>query len=126
MRCLYLSLVRPHLEYACSVWDPHTQGSIDALEKVQKFALRMVTKRWDAGCDELNNLVNLPTLQHRRLQLKLCQLYKIIHGLSYFPDNIFIPRQNYYSCRSSNNMAFVRPFAHTNAFLYSYVPHTIK
>ena len=126
MRCLYLSLVRPHLEYACSVWDPHTQGSIDALEKVQKFALRMVTKSWDAGCDELNNLVNLPTLQHRRLQLNLCQLYKIIHGLSYFPDNIFIPRQNYYSCRSSNNMAFVRPFAHTNAFLYSYVPHTIK
>ena len=21
---LYLSLIRPHLEYACPVWDPHT------------------------------------------------------------------------------------------------------
>lgn len=125
MRCLYLSLVRPHLEYGCSVWDPHTQKDIQALERVQKFACKMATQNWNAGCDELNDLVNLPSLQHRRLQLKLCQLYKIIHGLSYFPDDIFIPRQNF-SNRSSNNKSLLQPFAHTNAFLFSFVPHTIR
>ena len=38
---LYTSLVRPHLEYACQVWDPYTERNIDHLEKVQKYALRI-------------------------------------------------------------------------------------
>ena len=35
---LYLLYVRPHLEYAAPVCDPHQHGHIDSLEKVQKFA----------------------------------------------------------------------------------------
>ena len=46
---LYLSLIRPHLEYACPVWDPHTMKDKVLLEDVQKFALRMATKQWDSG-----------------------------------------------------------------------------
>ena len=30
----YYSLVWPHLEYACSLWDPHTQKNIQSIEKV--------------------------------------------------------------------------------------------
>ncbi len=36
---LYISFIRPHLEYACQVWDPHLKKDIDALESVQKFAV---------------------------------------------------------------------------------------
>ena len=36
---LYVYLVRPHLEYAAPVWDPHLQKDIDKLESVQTFAL---------------------------------------------------------------------------------------
>ena len=39
----YKGLVRPILEYGCSVWDPHYEGLIDDLEKVQKRAARFVT-----------------------------------------------------------------------------------
>ena len=35
---LYLSLVRPHMEYAAAVWSPHLQKDITALESVQTFA----------------------------------------------------------------------------------------
>ena len=38
---LYVSLVRPHLEYAVSVWKPRLRRDIDALERVQKRALRI-------------------------------------------------------------------------------------
>ena len=38
LKCLYVSLVRPHLEYAVPVWDPHLVKHIELLEKVQKFA----------------------------------------------------------------------------------------
>ena len=38
---LYLTIIRPNLEYASSVWDPSHRLQIDALESVQKFGLRM-------------------------------------------------------------------------------------
>ena len=124
IRQLYISLVRPHLEYGCTVWDLHTHKNKEALEKVQKFACRMATKRWDAGYDELLDLLNLPSLVYRRTHLKLCQLYKIIHDLCYFPDDIFTYQTNS-TCRNVNSMSLLHPFAHTNAYYYSFVPHTI-
>jgi len=35
---VYKSMVRPHLEYANSVWCPHKLGDIKEIEKVQKIA----------------------------------------------------------------------------------------
>ena len=39
----YKGLVRPVLEYGSSVWDPHTHGLQEELEKVQSRAARFVT-----------------------------------------------------------------------------------
>ena len=39
----YKGLVRPFLEYGSSVWDPHYEGLMDDLEKVQKREARFVT-----------------------------------------------------------------------------------
>ena len=36
---LYKAFIRPNLEYACQVWDPHLKKDIAALESVQKFKL---------------------------------------------------------------------------------------
>jgi len=40
----YLSLVRPHLEYAAAAWDPYTAKDIQQLERVQRRAARFVKK----------------------------------------------------------------------------------
>ena len=40
---LYIALVRPHMEYACVVWDPYTQKSVKAPEHVQAFACKMMS-----------------------------------------------------------------------------------
>ena len=45
LKQLYLSLVQPHLEYACQVWDPHLLKGTNALEKVQKFACKLATAK---------------------------------------------------------------------------------
>ena len=42
----YVSLVRPTLEYASSVWDPYQQNDIYRLEMVQRRAARYVTNRY--------------------------------------------------------------------------------
>ena len=50
---LYVSMVRPHLEYACPVWAPHTAKDILELERVQRFAGRMATHNWNSSYSEL-------------------------------------------------------------------------
>ena len=41
---LYVSLIRPCLEYAAPVWDPSLQILTQAMEKVQGFAMKMCLK----------------------------------------------------------------------------------
>ncbi len=59
LRQLYVSLVR---EYAAQVWSPHLLKDITTLERTQQFASRMCTKSWDAGYDELLDILELPSL----------------------------------------------------------------
>lgn len=42
----YLSLIRPKLEYAAIVWDPHTKQNIDALERIQRKAIRFIYSKY--------------------------------------------------------------------------------
>ena len=42
---LYKSLVRPHLEFASSVWSPYTVSNISSIERVQKRATKSMPHR---------------------------------------------------------------------------------
>ena len=121
---LYLSLVRPHLDYATQVWDPHLQRDINSLECVQKFALRLCSKQWDTGYHELLNMFSLPSLENRRLHLKLCHLFKIVYGLCYFPPEAIVANNNL--THSSRSLMLQQPFSRTNAFYHSFLPDTIR
>ena len=85
---------------------------------MQKFALKLVSRRWDCGYDELLDLVGIPTLCERRLHLKLAQVFKIIHSLCYFPDDIF-QMQSSYSSRLERTDTIRCTFAQTNYFFQS-------
>ena len=83
-----LSLVRPHLEYASAVWSPYKAGEVQAIESVQKFALKICRKVWDQSYETLTDLFRVPSLEERRLYLDLCTTFKIVHNLCYFPSDI--------------------------------------
>ena len=43
----YSTLVRPQLEYAAAVWDPHTKGKTKQVENVQRRAARWVSGNYE-------------------------------------------------------------------------------
>ena len=68
---LYKALVRPHVEYANSVWSPYKTGDIEAIEKVQKRATKLVISLKMLPSKERLLQLNLHTLKYRRLYTKL-------------------------------------------------------
>ena len=79
----YKALVRPLLEYASSVWDPHTQNNITKIESVQRRAARFVLRRYRSTSSVTEMLQELawPTLQARRRTARLAMFYKIKNDL---------------------------------------------
>ena len=69
--CAYKALVRPQLEYACQVWDPHKKCQIDDLERIQKKAAHWVTNR-----KELVNDLGWPLLSERRRAFRINTMTK--------------------------------------------------
>ena len=94
---LYKTFIRPHLEYCSIVWDPYLAKDIEAIEKVQRFGLRMCLKQWDLNQEELLQVSNVAPLATRRTQAKLSHLYKIVNELADYPDAPLLPKIHRYS-----------------------------
>ena len=121
---LYVTYIRPHLEYACQVWDPHLKKDIQTIESVQKFALRACTKLWTASYQDLLSSSNLPELAVRRKCMKLCTMYKLVHGLSEFPNPPFAFRESHHDLRMLNGLSVTGFKTRTNIFTHSFFPST--
>ena len=123
---LYLTIVRPHLDYAAQVWHPYQAKNITALENVQKFALRICSRSYDTNYQDLLDCYHLPSLENRRIYLSLCTFYKIVNSIIFFPSH-YLPVASPLSslplslrCNHSNH--FKLPYARTNSFKFSFLP----
>jgi hypothetical protein len=99
----YNTLVRPQLEYASTVWDPHTANNINNLEKI----------------------LGWQTLQQRREQQRLTTMYKIHNGL--VAVNIhhqYVTPASRVS-RTSHAAAYQLPFSANIYHQNSFFPRTV-
>ena len=76
---IYTAFVRPHLEYAQSVWSPHLQKYVNMLENVQIRATKLVDGLENLDYEERLKRLNLPSLAFRRFRGDLIELYKHFH-----------------------------------------------
>ena len=87
------SLTMPHLQYCCTVWDPHKKKSKDQLEMVNRRAARCVfNKRWrDRAVSPTAILrqLNWREQEQKRRHQRLVMTYKIVHG------EVAIPRDRF-------------------------------
>ena len=76
------------------------------------------------GYSELLDRCSVPSLENRRLYLKLCHMFKIVNNLCYFPPEIVV--QSPSLLHSSRPPLLHQPFSRTTAFANSFVLDTIR
>ena len=103
----YLSLVRPQLEYASSVWDPYTNNLRDKIEKIQHCAARFVKNnyKYSSSVSEMIAELGWPPLSERRRTARLILFYKAIHQTTAISTNH--PQRPIRSIRHSGGNSFV-------------------
>ena len=80
-KMLYISLVRPHLEFASTVWNPYLKGDVELLEKIQRRATRIPASMKGLEYEERLKRWGLTTLEKRRRRGDLIQMYKVHNEL---------------------------------------------
>ena len=105
---LYLTCIRPDLEYAVQVWSPYQKGHCDALEAVQKFALRVCTKKWNMDYHTL--LCQLTTYPASQTEDCFFLLFNVIKGNHILPQSLIELREpHHHFTKSHSNTMYHSP-----------------
>ena len=120
----YTTLVRPIVEYAGTVWDPHVQKHIDCVEKVQRRAARFVYQYFQrtSNVTTMMNSLGWESLAERRAKAKVVMLYRAIHGLVALPISL----QQTVSTTTHTQASFFIPYCRTATLRHSFFPDTAR
>ena len=75
---LYMTLVRPHLEYANAIRGPFYKQDPQLVEKVQRRATKMIPCLSNLSYENRIRSLNMPSLHHRRKRGDMITTYKIM------------------------------------------------
>jgi hypothetical protein len=80
-----ITFVRPQLEYASSVWAPHTQSNINKLESVQRRAARFATGNYNTT-SSVTTMLNRAGLQQQHIHTEF-KITMLAQGRDYVQLN---------------------------------------
>ena len=102
---LFITYVRPKLEYNSSLWSPYLEKDKQKIERVQKLYTKRICCRCNiknSGYKDRLKKLNLQPLEERRIMFDLISFYKIINNLSTLKfDDYFKYRSIPYNCRGN-------------------------
>ena len=129
LETIYLTFIRPLLEYGDVIFDNCTQYEKQELDKIQNEAARIVT-----GTTKLVSLVTLykeicwETLEIRRYNHKLTLFYKMMHNITPLYLSSLVPQSvsnlSRYNLRNSNDLQTID--ARTNQYYNSFLPSSVR
>ena len=93
MKQLYITFVRPLLDYGDLIWFPTNITNIREVETIQRRATKMIAEIRNKSYLERINDLGLSTLYFRRSRMDLIQVYKILNNKCRLNvDKFFITR----------------------------------
>ena len=109
----YKSYVRPVLEYNTVVWNSCNLEDIRCIENVQKRFTRRLLQRMNikyANYEDRLRILNLESLQLRRLRYDLVAVYKVLNNLVDIESSqLFEPHTSTYNFRHEHDMTLKNP-----------------
>ena len=105
---LYKAIVRNHLEYAASIWNPYRMGYIENFEKVQHRATKLLQNISHLSYPERLAVFNLPTLAYRRIRGDMIKTFKILNNIYDSRVTSFLSKSNFSTTRGHNFKLFVQ------------------
>ena len=132
----FKTYVRPILEYATIVWNPHNSGEINKIESIQRrFTKRLFNTNLCLSYDERLNLLNLERLELRRIYFDAQMAYNIIKRSILPPCNFY--RGIFYSKTRSHTIESLYInrfysdarkfcFAIRSAYIWNFLPVEIR
>ena len=126
---MYLSYIRPILEYADVLWDGCSNENESRIEKVQLEAARLVSGLTrSTSTNRIYQEIGWKTLHRRRKEKKLILFHKIEPNIapSYLRDllPLTVGQNTHYHLR--NQMNFIEPRCRLDLYRKSFFPSTIN
>ena len=120
---LYKTLIRPHLKYGNIVWNPRFKKDVEAIERVQRRATKLVDNVRNLSYSDRLKVLKIPSLSYRRFRGDIIQVYKLLHNLEDIPFTHFFERNENptrgYALKLKKNLArkkHIRPFLSESNF----------
>ena len=115
----YTTLVRPLVEYACTIWDPHTAQNIHKLEAVQRRSVCFVMNTYaqTSSVTSMLDTLQWSSLEERRARCKAVMMYRIVNGLVAIPPSELHPTS---SAARGHTRRFMVPYARTLIYKQSF------
>ena len=77
---LYKASVRSYFDYATSIWSPYKQKYKDAIENMQRRAVKQLPRMKDIPYQERLEKLKLQTQAYRRTRGDMIEVYKLLQG----------------------------------------------
>lgn len=129
LKTLYISLVRPTLEYCSIIWNPSQVGLMESLERVQRRFLRLIAfKRRMHSINHPSESISLNSIQdslklyplvNRRKYTDICFLFKLINGVISCPELLQFINFHVLRFNSRSYPTFKIPFHRTSYGTYN-------
>ena len=121
----YNNFVRPIVEYASCVWDPHTKRNSAKIETVERNAARFVMNNYSRESSVTTMLEELKweSLDHRRGSNKVSMMYRINNHLIDIADDQLISLN---TPARGHNKRFIIPKTRTTLLTGAFFPETIR